>query len=106
VISRFFSPPDHFVATAGDGRRINIMLNPNQLGPGLYTIGISIHEETTIEQADSATRYDLLNRSFSLTVVLPDSLAPASAAFFHSSEWSFSHADLPAELLTVRAGDG
>jgi homopolymeric O-antigen transport system ATP-binding protein len=105
VISRFFSPPDRFVATAGDGRRINIMLNPNQLGPGLYTIGISIHDETTIEQADSATRYDLLNRSFSLTVELPDSLAPASAAFFHSSEWSFSHAELPAELQTAETSD-
>jgi lipopolysaccharide transport system ATP-binding protein len=103
--SRFFSPPDHFVATAGAGRRVNIMLNPNQLGPGLYTIGISIHEETTIEQADSAIRYDLLNRSFSLTVELPDSLASASAAFFHSSEWSFAHAELPAELQTAEAGD-
>jgi lipopolysaccharide transport system ATP-binding protein len=105
VISRFFSPSDQFVAVAGDGRRINIMLNPNQLGPGLYTIGISIHEETTIEQADSAIRYDLLNRSFSLTVELPDSLAPASAAFFHSSEWSFSYAELPAELQTAETSD-
>jgi lipopolysaccharide transport system ATP-binding protein len=105
VISRFFSPPDHFVATPGDGRRINIMLNPNQIGPGLYTIGISIHEETKIEQADSAIRYDLLNRSFSLKVELPDSLAPASAAFFHSSEWSFARAELPAELQTADTSD-
>ncbi|MFX5752296.1 hypothetical protein ABTE32_23025, partial [Acinetobacter baumannii] len=36
-----------------------------------------------------------LNRSFSLTVDLPDSLASASAAFFHSSEWSFAQAQLP-----------
>lgn len=101
IISRFFSQPDHFVATAGDGRRINTILNPNQLGPGFYTVGMSIHEETTIEQANSAIRYDLLNRSFSLTVELPDSLAPTTAAFFHSSEWKFSHAELPPELQMV-----
>ncbi|KAB0675919.1 ABC transporter ATP-binding protein [Aureimonas leprariae] len=94
-MARFFSEPDHFDAVEGTGRRIDLILNPNQLGPGVYSIGISIHEETSIEDASSAIRYDLLSRSFEVTVELPDSLSSASAQFFHSAEWDFHSADLP-----------
>lgn len=94
-VCRFYSPNDHFEATAGSGRRIDLVLNPNQLGPGIYVISISIHQATTIEGINAAPRYDLLNRSFEITVEMPDSLGPASAKFFHSCEWSFEKAILP-----------
>jgi lipopolysaccharide transport system ATP-binding protein len=94
-MSRFFSPPDRFKTRVAEGRRVDLILNPNQLGPGIYVISLSIHQETTIEGANAAPRYDLLARSFEITVELPDSLAAASAQFFHSSEWNFSNATLP-----------
>jgi len=96
AICRFFSQPDSFEGKIGDGRRVEVLLNPNQIGPGVYTVGISIHEATSIEDANAALRYDLLSRSFQITVELPDSLAPASAQFFHSCEWNFQAAALPA----------
>jgi lipopolysaccharide transport system ATP-binding protein len=92
---RFFSPPDRFEARMGAGRHVDLLLNPNQLGPGVYVISISIHQATTIEGANAASRYHLLNRSFEITVELPDSLAAASAEFFHSCEWNFRTASLP-----------
>ena len=92
---RFFSPPDRFEARVGSGRRVELLLNPNQLGPGVYVISLSIHHATTIEEAKTAPRYDLLNRSFEITVELPDSLISASAQFFHSCEWNFGTAELP-----------
>jgi lipopolysaccharide transport system ATP-binding protein len=94
---RFFSPPDCFEAQVGAGRRVDLVLNPNQLGPGTYVISLSIHHATTIEGANAAPRYDLLARSFEIAVELPDSLAAASAEFFHSCEWNFGTAALPAE---------
>jgi lipopolysaccharide transport system ATP-binding protein len=93
---RFFSPPDCFKAQVGAGRRVDLLLNPNQLGPGIYVISLSIHHATTIEDANAAPRYDLLARSFEIRVELPDSLAAASAEFFHSCEWNFGTATLPA----------
>ncbi|MFZ2101866.1 MAG: polysaccharide ABC transporter ATP-binding protein [Oricola sp.] len=96
AILRLFSQPDHFSANAGEGRRVEVLLNPNQLGPGVYTVGISVLEGTTLENANSAIRYDLLSRSFTITVELPDSLASAAAEFFHSCEWSYGKFDLPA----------
>lgn len=96
AMSRLFAPPDRFDAKPGDGRRIEMILNPNQLGPGIYTVGISILGKTTIEAAGHAKRYDLLSRSFTITVELPDSYANASAEFFHTSEWHFSAVELPA----------
>lgn len=95
VVCRFYSPPDIFEAESGGGRRVDLVLNPNQLGPGIYVISVSIHDATTIEGVNAAARYDLLSRSFEITVELPDSLAAASAAFFHSCEWNFSSAVLP-----------
>lgn len=95
AICRFFSPPDRFETSMGAGRRVDLVLNPNQLGPGIYVISISIHQATTIEGANFAPRYDLLNRSFEMTVELPNSLGPATAEFFHSCEWNFGTAALP-----------
>lgn len=94
-MARLFGPPDHFDGIEGMGRRVDIVLNPNQLGPGLYTISLSIHDEALIENIAQVARYDLINRSFSITVELPDSLSAASANFFHSSEWAFDNVLLP-----------
>jgi lipopolysaccharide transport system ATP-binding protein len=102
AMCRFFSQLDHFQGKIGDGRRIELLLNPNQIGPGVYTVGISIHEATTIEDVNAALRYDLLSRSFHITVELPDSLAPASAQFFHSCEWNFQAATLPAPVASSK----
>lgn len=96
TVTRIFSAPDRFTAKAGDGRRVELVLNPNQVGPGIYTVGVSILGETSIENANSALRYDLLSRSFKLTVELPDSLQTMTAEFFHSGEWHFAPATLPA----------
>jgi lipopolysaccharide transport system ATP-binding protein len=85
--TRIWSPPDRFDARRGDGRRVEMVLNPNQLGPGTYTLGISILEETELELVNSAKRFDLLSRSFLLHVELADSLTGISADFFHSAEW-------------------
>lgn len=94
-MARFFGPSDCFEGVKGMGRQVDIFLNPNQLGPGIYTIGISIHDEAPLEDIANVARYDLINRSFSLVVELPDSLASASAGFFHTSEWSFRSVVLP-----------
>lgn len=94
-MARLFGPPDHFDGVEGMGRRVDIVLNPNQLGPGIYTIGISIHDESSLESIAHVARYDLINRSFSITVELPDSLSSASAGFFHTSEWNFDTVSLP-----------
>lgn len=92
---RLFGPPDHFDGVEGMARRVEIILNPNQLGPGIYTIGLSIHDEASLESIAHVARYDLVNRSFSITVELPDSLSSASAGFFHTSEWNFDSVALP-----------
>ena len=95
LMCRFISPTDRFQTKLGDGRRVELVLNPNQLGPGIYVISLSIHQATTIEGINAAPRYDLLSRSFEITVDLPDSLAAASAQFFHSCEWNFCGTALP-----------
>ena len=93
-IARIFSPPDRFEISEGGTRTVEILLNPNQLGPGDYIIGISILANTPLEQINSAARYDLLSRSFSISVELPDSLSLLGAGFIHSSEWSFDSSTL------------
>jgi lipopolysaccharide transport system ATP-binding protein len=95
AICRFFSKPDRFQASVGMGRRVDLILNPNQIGPGFYTVGISIHDAATIENVSAVRCYDLLSRSFEIVIDLPDSLASAGSQFFHSSEWSFSKVILP-----------
>lgn len=89
-VARILSPPDRFQIEAGEPRRVELTLNPIQLGPGEYTVGISILENGPLEQLNSVRRFDLLGRSFSFSVALPDSLAPVAASFFHTGEWTFS----------------
>jgi len=88
-VTRIYSPCDQFKIKAGDVHRIELLLNPCQIGPGEYTVGISVIEFTEFENINSAVRYDLLSRSFSIRVELPGSLAALNAGFFHTSEWQF-----------------
>ncbi len=88
--TRIYSPRDHFEIKSGATRQIEMLLNPCQIGPGEYTIGISVLDYSPIEQINSTQRYDLLSRSFSVRVELPESLGPLSASFFHTAEWKFS----------------
>ena len=95
-VARMYSPPDRFFAKPREGRRVEMILNPLQIGPGVYTVGVSVLHETAIENANQAERYDLLSRSFAVEVALPDSLGALTADFIHSSEWEFRPAVLPA----------
>ncbi|MEY9495767.1 lipopolysaccharide transport system ATP-binding protein [Bradyrhizobium elkanii] len=95
AVARCFSPPDRFAAGNGDGRRVEMLLNPLQIGPGIYTIGVSVLHETTIEDANSADRFDLLSRSFIIEVAFPDSMSAMLANFVHTSEWTFGRASIP-----------
>jgi lipopolysaccharide transport system ATP-binding protein len=88
-VARIFSPPDQFEITQGEQRQIEIILNPVQIGPGDYTIGISILDNTPLEQLNTACRYDLLSRSFSISIEMPDSLSILGGAFIPSAEWCF-----------------
>lgn len=88
-VTRVFSPCDHFQIEAGETRQIEMLLNPCQIGPGEYTVGISVIAHTAVEQINSAQRYDLLSRSFAIKVELPDSLGSLAGAFFHTAEWQF-----------------
>jgi lipopolysaccharide transport system ATP-binding protein len=88
-VTRVFSPGDRFTISEGGFRRVELTLNPLQLGPGEYTVGISVLENGPLEKLNSAKRFDLLSRSFSLSVGLPDSMGVLSCAFFHTGEWSF-----------------
>jgi hypothetical protein len=93
--ARMFSPPDRFEARKGDGRRVEMIFNPLQIGPRVYTIGVSVLHETTIEDANTADRYELLSRSFTLEIGSPDSMGAMSADFMHTSEWELSTTSLP-----------
>lgn len=91
-VVRIYSPRDRFSIQCGGLRKVEILLNPNQIGPGDYILGISVLEYTPLEQVNSATRYDLLGRSFTIRVELPESLGAIGAAFFHTAEWRFRSA--------------
>lgn len=67
---------------------MSVVLNPCQIGPGEYTVGISVTEHVGIERMNEGKRFDLLSRSFNLDVVLPESISAVGAAFLHSSEWT------------------
>ncbi|KAK51529.1 polysaccharide ABC transporter ATP-binding protein [Bordetella bronchiseptica] len=88
-VARIFSPADEFDIQQGQIRRIRIALNPCQLGPGDYTVGISILPYAPLEQLNNSSRYDLLSRSFAIRVELPESLGSLAANFFHTAEWNF-----------------
>lgn len=90
-VTRLFSPEDVFDTQKGSYRDVEIYLNPCQIGPGLYTLGISVHPYESIERLNNTGRYDLLSRSFQIEVELPESYAPIEANFFHSAEWEFKN---------------
>ncbi|MQM29920.1 MAG: ABC transporter [Candidatus Accumulibacter phosphatis] len=89
-MTRIFSPRDDFSIGEGQYRNLEVFLNPCQIGPGEYTVGISLHPYSPLEVLNSTPRYDLLSRSFTINVELPESLAAIEAGFFHSAEWHFS----------------
>ncbi|WP_431064141.1 polysaccharide ABC transporter ATP-binding protein [Methylotuvimicrobium sp.] len=91
-IARIYSPPDNFRIIKGQIREVSMTLNPLQIGPGEYTIGISVLEADSLELLNSSKRYDLLGRSFSVTISLPETYSALSACFIHSAEWNFENA--------------
>jgi lipopolysaccharide transport system ATP-binding protein len=88
IVARIWSPPDFFELQEGESKIVEMLLNPVQIGPGEYTIGISILQAAQIELLNSSPRYDLLGRSFKCTVEIDETLSAASANFFHSAEWN------------------
>lgn len=88
VAARIWSPTDVFELQEGETKVVEMLLNPVQIGPGEYTIGISVLEATQIELLNTARRYDLLGRSFCCTVEMDETLGAASANFIHSAEWN------------------
>lgn len=88
-VSTIWSPPDRFSLAKDESKIVEMILNPLQIGPGHYTIGISVLEETPIELMNKASRFDLLGRSFHCEVDIEDSLAAISASFVHTAEWKF-----------------
>jgi lipopolysaccharide transport system ATP-binding protein len=89
IAARIWSPPDEFLIGEGDSKLVEMILNPLQLGPGEYTIGVTVLKATSIELVNGATRYDQLGRSFGCVVEMDESQLTASAEFMHSAEWAF-----------------
>jgi lipopolysaccharide transport system ATP-binding protein len=89
-ITTIFSPRDSFFLKKNDMRMINIHLNPCQLGTGDYVIGVSILNWGDIEMLNSESRYDLLSRSFLMSVEVAESMSATDAVFYHNAEWIFS----------------
>lgn len=89
TVSRFRSPEDAFSIVAGGRRRIECLLNPNQLGPGDYVLGVTVMDYTPLSCINSACRHDQYSRSFRFRVELPSSLSVIDARFLHTAEWTF-----------------
>lgn len=89
-VTRIYSPEDNFDIEAGQYRQLYITFNPLQLGPGDYTLGISILEFGPLAQVDTARRFDLLGRSFAFKIELPNSLAATTCNIYHSAEWGWN----------------
>lgn len=83
------SPIHSFEAKPSSLHTVEVIFNPLQLGPGEYNITISVHEYGPIEQFNATKRHDLLGRSFTMQVDLPDSLRAIETAFYHSAEWAY-----------------
>ncbi len=86
------SPEDSFHCEKGELHSASLVFNPLQLGPGDYVVSISLHMYSDIAIINSAPRYDLLSRSFTFKVEIPDSLHSLPAQFYHSGEWRFQGA--------------
>lgn len=89
TITSVKSSKDEFDLMEGAERRVEILFNPLQLGPGEYTIGAVILQYDALELINSTGRYDLISRSFQFKVELPSSLSSLNNQFFHSAEWIF-----------------
>lgn len=89
TVTSIKSPRDDFELPQGHERRIEVLFNPLQLGPGEYTVGIVALQYDTLELLNNVGRYDLLSRSFQFKVENPSSWAPLQNQFFHSAEWDF-----------------
>jgi lipopolysaccharide transport system ATP-binding protein len=88
VAARIWSPPDNFELQEGQAKVVEMLLNPVQIGPGEYTIGISVLEADRIEFLNNTPRYDLLGRSFVCTVEMDETMSSAAANFLHTAEWN------------------
>lgn len=88
-IARIVSPIDTFTLRRHETHCGAMTLNPLQLGPGEYVVSLSIHDGDRLENFGNEKRFDLLGRSFEMTVEVPGSLTSFSADFFHSAEWQF-----------------
>ncbi|MGC6511932.1 MAG: ABC transporter ATP-binding protein [Parvibaculales bacterium] len=84
------SGKDSFTISKGEVRTVGATLNPLQLGRGEYTVSLSLHDYDQIAVFNSTQRYDLLSRSFTFSVALPDSFLPVEAKYYHSAEWGFN----------------
>lgn len=89
-VARIVSPIDRFSICKHGVHEVEMMLNPNQLGPGEYILSVSVHKSGSLELFNSTERYDLINRGFQMQVEIPNSLAALSANFFHTAEWNFN----------------
>ncbi len=72
-VIEMLSGKDSFSMNKGDMRTCDVALNPLQLGGGDYTLSLSIHDYDALAKLNGTKRYDLYSRSFSFSVVLPDS---------------------------------
>jgi lipopolysaccharide transport system ATP-binding protein len=89
TVASFRSPCDAFELPPGGRRRVTCALNPVQLGPGEYVVGIVVMDFGPLETINDSVRHDLLSRSFRFRVALPSSRATIAARFIHTSEWGF-----------------
>jgi len=76
-----------FTTQKGKLHRVELTMNPLQLGPGEYTISISVHDYKELALFNSTRRYDLLSRSLAVKVELPDTLKVIESGYYHSGEW-------------------
>ena len=77
-----------FTTKKGQLHRVELIMNPLQLGPGEYTISISAHDYKALALFNSTRRYDLLSRSLSAQVDLPDTLKVIESGYYHTGEWT------------------
>ena len=89
VLCRIRSPLDRFYSTANVDHRVEMALNPIQLGSGEYLISLAVFEYGSLELVNNTKRYDLLSRSFMFKVENPSSWSSVENHFFHSAEWNF-----------------
>ena len=84
------SPEHAFEAHVDQVFQVEMVLNPLQLGPGEYTMSLSIHKYEMLERFNVTPRFDLVNRSIAFSVQLFETIRAIEAQFYHSAEWQFS----------------